>query len=176
MNKNRILLGVITSAHGIRGEVKIKSFTDDPKALGSYGPLQDKTGKRNFVVKVQGEQKGMVLAAIEGVRNRNAAELLRGTELYAERNLLPSMEEGEYFVEDLIGMDVMQDGETVGAVKAFHNFGAGDILEIAFSNGREELFSFTGANFPDIDLAARRVTFCPPEVLIIGDKPTRGEP
>lgn len=176
MNEHRILLGVITSAHGIRGEVKIKSFTDDPSALGRYGPLQDKTGKRAFTLKILGEQKGLVLAAIDGVRDRNAAELLRGVELYGPRNALPTAEEGEYFVEDLIGMAVVQDGTPIGTLKAFHNFGAGDILEIAFADGREELFSFTDANFPDIDMEARRITFCPPDVLMIGDKPRRGDP
>lgn len=176
MNGKRILLGVITSAHGIRGEVKIKSFTDDPKALGTYGPLQDKTGKRRFTLKILGEQKGMVLAAIDGIRDRNAAELLRGVELYAERAELAPMEEGEYLADDLIGMDVIQDGKSIGTVKAFHDFGAGDILEIAFTDGREELFRFCDAIFPEIDMDARRIAFCPPEVLIVGDKPGRGEP
>ena len=168
---NRIFLGVITSAHGIRGEVKIKPFTNDPSALTTYGVLSDKTGQRSFTLKIRGEQKGIIIAAIPGVTDRNAAELLRGTELYAARTLLPPAEEGEYYLDDLLGMDVLQDGQPVGRVKAFHDFGAGDILEIAFTDGREELFAFTDANFPDIDMAKRCIIFCPPEILTAREQP-----
>jgi 16S rRNA processing protein RimM len=172
----RILLGVITSAHGIQGEVKIKSFTDNPKALGTYGPLQDRTGQRMFTLRIHSEQKGMLIGSVDGVHDRNAAELLRGVELYAAREALAPAEEGEFLVEDLIGLTVWQDGQSVGTIKAFYNFGAGDILEITFTDGREEMFSFTDANFPEIDMTARHITFCPPEILAVGDAAEQDAP
>jgi 16S rRNA processing protein RimM len=167
-----VLLGVITGAHGIQGAVKIKSFTGDPADVAAYGPLSDKSGQRSFTLKIVGEQKGLVIATLEGIRDRNAAEILRGVELYVPRDRMPPVEEGEYFVEDLIGMEVFsQEGSALGTVKGVHEFGAGPILEIAFQDGREELYSFSHANFPEVDVHARRIIFCPPDVLIVGDKP-----
>lgn len=172
MKENSILLGVITGAHGIQGAVKIKSFTADPADVAAYGPVSDKAGQRAFKLKIVGEQKGLVIASIDGIRDRNAAEMLRGVELYVPRDRLPPAEDGEYFVEDLIGMEIAsQDGTLLGTVKGVHEFGAGPIIEIAFSDGREELYSFSHANFPEVDVLARRISFCPPEVLIVGDTP-----
>ncbi|MBY0356025.1 MAG: ribosome maturation factor RimM [Rickettsiales bacterium] len=169
MSSTRILLGVITGAHGIQGAVKIKSFTEESQAIAAYGPLQDKSGKRAFSITILGEAKGQIIARLEGVRDRNQAESLRGVELYVQRNVLPELDDNAFLIEDLIGMAAYaEDGSLCGQISAFHNYGAGDILEITFDDGKSEMFSFTDANFPQIDVGARRVTFCPPEILTTG--------
>lgn len=167
-----LLLGVITGAHGLRGEVKIKSFTNIPADIARYGALQDKSGERLFTLQVTGEAKGLVLAKVNEVRDRNAAERLRGVELYVDASRLPPPEDGEYFVEDLIGMQVRDShGAPVGDVTAMHDYGAGDLVEITFPDGRNELFAFCDANFPEVNLEERYLVFSPPEILAAGNQP-----
>lgn len=155
----RILLGHIGPAHGIRGEVLIRTHTADSEDIASYGPLTDETGKRSFVLKsVRGTPKGVV-ARIDGVNDRNAAEALTGTELYVARDRLPDADDGSYYHADLIGLDAMsEEGTKVGHVLAMHNFGAGDIIEIALDSGaKTELLPFRDAFVPVVDIAGGRV-------------------
>ena len=157
-----VLLGVIIGAQGIRGEVKVKSFTGDPEAVGDYGPLHDAKG-RDFRLKVHRLAKGdVVVASIRGVGDRNAAEALKGTELYVARDALPQPEDGEFYYTDLVGLRVATtDGRELGTVGAVHNFGAGDMLEVKTEGGRSAMVPFTDDAVPEVDIAGGRVVVDP---------------
>ena len=160
----RLCVGVIAGAHGVRGLVKIKSFTDDPANLTAYGPLTDESGARRYQVAVTGRAKGVLLARIEGVGDRDAARALRGARLYVARAALPEPEDEEYYHADLIGLAVEdRAGAPLGRVAAVQNFGAGDILEIERPDQGTLLVPFTKAAVPLVDPAGGRVVVEPPE-------------
>ena len=160
----RVCLGVIAGAHGVRGQVRIKSFAEDPKNLVAYGPLTDEAGGRVFQVTVTGQAKGVLLARIDGVKDRDEALALRGTQLYVDRDALPVPDEDEYYHADLIGLRAEdRDGQPIGEVVEVHNFGAGDVLEIARPEAQPLLLPFTKAAVPEVDLAEGRVVVAPPE-------------
>lgn len=160
-----IPLAVITSAHGVRGEVKLKSFAANPENITSYGPLCDSKG-RIYNVTVLSANKDMLIVRIEGVNDRNDAEKLRGIELCVPRAALPQTEENEYYIEDLTGLSLStEDGKPYGTLKAMHNFGGGDIAEVMRADGEAELIPFTRQTFPTILLAERRAVINPPEPL-----------
>lgn len=173
----RVCVGAIAGAHGIKGEVKIKSFTAEPLSVGAYGPLWDETGARRFTLsglRRAGSTAGeaMVIARLEGVTDRTAAEALRGLRLYAPRAALPATEPDEYYHHDLVGLvAVLPSGERLGKVAAVHNFGAGDLLEIARAKGAAVVVPFTNAAVPRVDLAAGKVVVDPPEGLLADDAP-----
>lgn len=157
-----VLLGVVIGAQGVRGEVKVKTFTGEPEAIGDYGPLQDASAARKFQLKVLRLSKGdVVIARIKGVEDRNAAEALRGTELYIQRSALPQAGEGEFYFADLVGLTAMMSGRVLGSVTAVHNYGAGDMLEVKTDGGRSAMVPFTDDAVPDVDLAAGTVTVDP---------------
>jgi 16S rRNA processing protein RimM len=158
-DRRRILLGRIAAAHGIRGDVLVKTFTERPADVAAYGPLDDGQG-RSFKLKVlRVTPRGDVVARIGGVGDRNAAEALKGTQLYIDRDRLPPPAEDQFYHADLIGLvAVGPDGRSVGEVVAVLNHGAGDILEIRLAGGsKTELVAFTDAFVPEVDLAGRRV-------------------
>lgn len=162
----RILLGIITGAHGIRGDVVVKSFADVPEDIAAYGPLAAEDGRRTFTLDVVNVMPKGVVVRIEGVRDRNAAEALKGVKLFVSRDALPAAEPGEYYFEDLIGLDAFgPDGIALGSVVAMHDFGAGPLIEIALAAkpGRTELLPFTDAVVPAVDIPARRLTIVLPE-------------
>lgn len=161
-----ILLGVVGSAHGIRGEVRIKAFTGDPLAIADYGPLVDGKGRRYEISDVRAA-KEVVVARIKGVTTREGAEALNGVELYVTRDRLPETEDEDEFLQaDLVGCSVVgPDGTVLGKVSSVENFGAGDLLDIATPDGRSVLMPFTKAFAPRIDIAARRIEAEPPEGL-----------
>lgn len=156
---DRVCLGVIVGAHGVRGQVRIKSFTEDPADVAAYGPVSDAEGRRSFDLRVTGEAKGVVLAALSGVGDRNAAEALKGLQLFVPRAALPALEDEEVFYHaDLIGLRAEDGaGRLIGRVKAVHDFGAGDLLELALEDEREHLVPFTRMVVPVVDLASGRV-------------------
>lgn len=164
----RVLLGEITTVHGIKGEVVIRSHTADPEDIAAYGPLTDEAGTRSFqVTSARAGPKGVV-ARLKGIDDRNAAERLRGTALYVDRDALPETEEdNEYYVTDLIGLAAVgEDGKPLGKVLAVQNFGAGDLLEVAIAEQRAtELIPFTDACVPHVDLTAGTVTVRLPDML-----------
>ena len=164
-SSNRILLGRIMAAHGIRGEMIVASFAARPEDIAAYGPLSDGAGGRRFALTVVRVGAKGVVARIAGVGDRNAAEALRGTELWVERDRLPAPAAGEYYHADLIGLDaVARDGTPIGRIVAVENFGAGDLLEIRLAGtGRSELVPFTDAFVPSVDIAARRIEVVMPE-------------
>jgi 16S rRNA processing protein RimM len=156
--EKRILLGRIAGAHGIRGEVLIRTFTGRPEDIATYGPLADGSGRTYKVAVVRVTPKGVV-ARIDGVSDRTTAEALRGTDLHVDRARLPPPNEGEFYHTDLIGLAAVDpDGRAVGEIVGVHNFGAGDMLEVRHAEtGKTELIAFTDAFVPELNLAARRV-------------------
>jgi 16S rRNA processing protein RimM len=155
----RILLGRIAGAHGIRGEVLIHTYTEAPENIGAYGALSDASGERQFKIKVVRVTPKGVIARVAGVADRNAAEALKGVELFVDRARLPAAADGEFYYADLVGLTAVNaEGGTVGKVVAVHNFGAGDLLEIRLTgSSKTELVPFRDAFVPEVDLAARRV-------------------
>ncbi len=162
----RVCVGVITGAHGVRGLVRVKSFTAEPDDLVAYGPLTDADGHRRFELEITGRARGLLLARVAGVEDRDTAEALRGTELYVERAAFPPTEEDEFYHADLIGLRVeLADGTVYGTVKALHNFGAGDMIEVAVNGGSDVILPFSRAVVPVVDLDAGRVVIAPPGVV-----------
>jgi 16S rRNA processing protein RimM len=159
----RILVGAIAGAHGVRGQVRIKSFTDDPAAVAAYGPVSDESGQRRFDLVITGQTKGGVIARIDGVADRTAAEALRGLRLYVERTALPPTNPDEYYRVDLIGLAAeLADGTPYGRIASVQDYGAGDILEIERADGTTELLPFSDRIVPQVDIAGRRVVVDPP--------------
>lgn len=162
---NRICVARIGAAHGVRGEVKLWSFTEEPAAVANYGPLETQDGTRCFEIETMRAAKDHFVARIAGVNDRDAAEKLRNIELYIPRARLPKIEEVDTFYHaDLVGLDaVTPDGARVGTVHALHNFGAGDIIEIAPAGGGDPLMlPFNETTVPKIDVAARQIVVVPP--------------
>lgn len=169
MSEKRILLGEITGAHGIRGEVLVRSYTGDPEAIADYGALTDEKGAAPLTLKVlRMTPKGAIIARVRGVSDRNGAEALKGRKLYVARNAMPEPDdEDDFYYEDLIGLAVVDaQAKLVGEVVAVQNYGAGDLLEIRLvATGKTELVSFSKASVPQIDLEARRITVVMPVVV-----------
>ena len=164
MPRPRICVGAIAGAHGVKGLVKIKSFTEEPDGVAAYGPLSDEAGEREFTIALTGRAKGLIIARIDGVEDRNAAEALRGTRLYVERAALPPTAEEAYYHTDLIGLEAVgMDGAPVGEVKALYNYGAGDVIEIQRRDKDLLLLPFTKAAVPEVDLEGGRLVVREPE-------------
>lgn len=144
-------VGVITGAHGIKGQVKLRSFTSDPLDIENYSPLLNETGTRCFEMQIDGETRQGLIATIKGIRDRNAAEALKGAQLFTEKSKLPPAEEEEFYYDELIGLDVRDNtGVILGKVVALYDFGAGDIIEMKLTAGGKEMYPFTRQNFPEI--------------------------
>jgi 16S rRNA processing protein RimM len=170
-----ICVARIGAAHGVRGAVKLWTFTEDPFAVKAYGPLMTKDGARQFEVTSAREAKGHLVATLKGVATREEAERLNGVELYVAREKLPDTEADEYYHADLIGLAAVNAAnEPLGKVIAIHNFGAGDIIEIAPPGGTTMLLPFTNAVVPTVDVAGGRVVIeLPPEIE--GDDPSSAD-
>lgn len=164
-SQRKVCLGVIVGAHGVRGLVRVKPFTETPEGVAAYGPVETGDGLRSFPIEAKGMVKDLVLCRLAGIGDRDAAEALRGTELYVSRDRLPAMAEDEgWYHADLIGLRAVgTDGRDYGTVVSVQNFGAGDLLEIAPADGAPTvLMGFTEANVPEVDIAAGRMIVDPP--------------
>ena len=151
----------------MQGAVRIKSFTQAPEDIARYGPLTDEAGDRCFELSLVGAVKGVVLARLSGIEDRDQAEALRGLRLHLPRAALPQTEAEEYYHADLIGLEaVLGDGTWVGRVRAIHDFGAGDTLELARPGASPVMVPFTRAVVPSIELAAGRLVLDPPPGLL----------
>jgi 16S rRNA processing protein RimM len=168
MKKDRVLLGVVAAPHGVRGLVRIKSFTEDPMALADYGPLSDEAGRKTYRVETLSAARGAVLARVEGVADRSAAEALRGLRLYVERQRLPATGDGEWYEADLVGLAAVgRDGRDWGKVVAFHDFGAGLTMEVSGGASSDSvMLPFTDEVVPEIDIEGGRVVIDPPAGLL----------
>lgn len=161
----RICVGAIAGAFGVRGEVRLKSFTSQPSDIAAYGPLWSEDGKRSFTLRLTRPVTGGLGARLSGVETREQAEALKGATLWADRDRLPKLPDDEFYHTDLIGLSVYDaGGALLGTVRAIYDHGAGDILEI-FGPGRSQalLLPFTRAFVPTVDIAAGRIVADPPE-------------
>lgn len=164
--QNPVLMAQIGAAHGIRGEVRVKTFTDDPLALGDYGSLWSGDG-RKFKLTNMRPQKTVLVVKFKGINHRDEAEALNGLELFVDRSALPDdTEDNEFYVADLIGCDVIDEkDEMVGTILAVPDFGAGSLLEIApqgHKGGQSWFLDFTEENAPEVDLTNRTVRIVQP--------------
>jgi len=174
--EDRVCVGAIAGARGLKGEVRIKSFTADPDGVAAYGPVTTEDGSRSFRIKVTARVKGLAIARLDGIDDRTEAEKLKGERLYVERSALPETEDGEFYHADLVGLAAeTQGGETLGTVRAVHDFGAGGILEIAGAedgpgtgDGKDMMVPFTDEVVPEIDLNRGRVIIIPPDYVEAG--------
>jgi 16S rRNA processing protein RimM len=172
----KICVARVGAAHGVRGAVKLWTFTEDPFSVKDYGPLSTKDGARQFEVASVREAKDHLVATFKGVTTRNEAERLNGLELYISRDKLPDTNDGEYYHADLIGLAaVTTSGDALGRVVAIHNFGAGDIIEIAPPKGATMLLPFSNAVVPTVDILGGRVVIELP-AEIEGEGPDEDRP
>jgi 16S rRNA processing protein RimM len=161
----RVIVAKIGAPHGVRGEVKLWPFTQDPMAVAEYGPLETKDGARRFEIETVRAAGNHLVARLKGVSDRDAAQALTNTELYIARDRLPAIDEDHtYYHSDLIGLDAVNaDGEQIGTIHAVHDFGAGAMLEITpLGSGDTLLLPFTETTVPKVDLAAKQVVVVPP--------------
>lgn len=157
-----ICLAKIGAAHGVKGDVRVKSFTSDPLALTTYQPLTTDTGA---ILEIERARVGkdVLVVKFRGIDGRNAAEALNGVSLYVDREALPEPDADEFLHADLIGLTAYDDaGERLGTVVAVHDFGAGDILAVAPPRGTSILIPFTKEAVPEVDIAGGRVVIVPP--------------
>jgi 16S rRNA processing protein RimM len=173
----RVCVARIGAAHGVRGDVKLWSFTADPMAVASYGRLETADGAHSLEIETARPGKDCLVVRFKGVRDRTAAERLRNVELFVPRERLPETEdENEFYHADLIGLAVVDTRDAVlGAVVAVHNFGAGDILEVRRADGRGTvMLPFTTQAVPVVDVAGGRLVVVPTEDLVEPPGAARG--
>lgn len=150
----KVCIGKIVGVHGIKGEVKVKSFTEVDTNLDKYGPVENKDGSKHFDIKVIGHSKELLRVKIKGIDDRTTAESLQGTELYISREVLPELETDEFYLEDLIGLKVLlqENKAQVGTVALVYNFGAGDVLEIKSTEGELTMIPFNKQYVPEVNI------------------------
>jgi len=164
---SRVCVGVITGAQGVHGAVRVKSFTANPEDIAGYGPVENESGDWCFELQLIGVAKGVLIARIAGVEDRDQAAALRGIRLYLTRAALPDTAADEYYHADLLGLEaVLGDGTPVGRVRAIHDFGAGDTLELARPGAPPVMVPFTRSVVPVVDPAAGRLVLAPPPGLL----------
>ena len=167
-SKDKVCVGAIVGAFGVKGEVRLKSFCADPVAIASYGPLWTEDGARSFTLTLGASVAQGFAGRLSGVTTKEAADALRGVRLFVDRARLPDPSDDEFYHADLIGLQVLDTGGAVlGRIKAVLNHGASDILEVA-APGQSGvlLIPFTRAIVPTVDLARGCVIVDPPEGLL----------
>ncbi len=164
---DRVIVGAIGGAFGVKGEVRLKSYCADPAAIADYTPLYTEDGRAFAQIVLTGQMKNGFAARLDGVITKEDADALRNVSLYADRAQMPSLPDDEYYYADLIGLTVLDTGgATLGTVKNVMDHGAGDLLEVAVPGQAETvLLPFTKANVPTVDLSAGRIIADPPEGL-----------
>jgi 16S rRNA processing protein RimM len=167
MSNRKLCVGVITAPRGVRGQVRVKSFTAEPDDIARYAPLTNAEGSTEYRIEIVGHAKGVLLARVEGIRSREAAEALRGVELFVDRDVLPDAEdEDDFYYADLIGLSaVLPDGEIYGTVKAMHDFGAGDMIELSLDGSGNIILPFTKVVVLKVDIANGLIVIDPPEMF-----------
>jgi 16S rRNA processing protein RimM len=165
---NRICVAQIGAPHGVRGEVRLWTFTADPIAVTRYGPLETEDSARVFEIDKVRPAKGHLVARLRGIDSREAAEKLTNTKLFVSRDRLPAPEDDEFYHTDLIGLAAVDaDGNQIGSIIAVHNFGAGDILEIQPPAGGTMMLPFTETVVPQVDIKGGRMTILLPEETVV---------
>ena len=159
----KVCVAMITTAHGVRGLVKVKSYTKQARDFASYGALSDESDKRSFKAEIVGQTGDVFLVRLDGISDRTAAEALRGVKLFVNRKALPETSDNEFYYADLIGMTAKTaDGEILGKVKGVYNFGAGDMLEIG---NLADFLPFTDSVVPEVDVEHNTLTVVLPEFV-----------
>jgi 16S rRNA processing protein RimM len=169
----RVIVAKIGAPHGVRGEVKLWPFTQDPMAVADYGPLETKDGARRFEIETVRAAGNHLVARLKGVGDRDAAQALTNTELYVPRERLPAIDRDDTFYHsDLIGLDaVSEDGVQIGTIHAVHDFGAGSVLEITpLGSGDTLMLPFTDTTVPKVDLGAKQVVVVPPAEIEVREE------
>jgi 16S rRNA processing protein RimM len=169
-----VLLAAVMGAQGLKGEVKVKTFTATPDALARYGTLHTRDGRKFQITAFRTAKPGEAVIAFAGVGDRNAAEALKGTELFVAREALPATQDDEFYHADLVGLEAQDsEGRTIGKVVAIHNFGASDVIELVREsgdgNGDSVYLAFTHETVPMIDIAGGRIVVAVPEDDEAGD-------
>nr|WP_321455226.1 ribosome maturation factor RimM [uncultured Cohaesibacter sp.] len=165
--QGKVCIAQFGAAHGVRGEVRIKLFAEDPDALFDYGPLETADGSRQFEFLSARESKTVFVCRIKGLNNRNDVEALTGQRLYVDRDKLPELEEEEFYHSDLIGLDVrLEDGTSIGSIVAIHDFGSGDMLDVMPKRGKGYYIPFTREVVPELKISEGFVLVNPPEGLL----------
>lgn len=167
-DKSRVCVARIGAAHGVRGEMKLWSFTEDPEAIADYGPFETQDGKRSFEIEQMRAAKDHFVVRLSGVADRNEAEKLTNTDLYVPRERLPTIDDDDtYYHADLIGLAaVTPEGVAIGKITALYNFGAGDLIEIATPQGGEPLLlPFSNAVVPEVDIKGGKIVVVMPAII-----------
>jgi 16S rRNA processing protein RimM len=173
-SEQRICVARVGAPHGVRGEVKLWSFTSDPLAVADYGTLESKDGARTLEIETLRPAKDHLVARFKGVSDRDAAERLRSLDLYVARARLPPIAgNDEFYVTDLVGLAAHdRDGARIGDIVSVQNFGAGDLLELKLDAARDTVFvPFTETTVPHVDIAGGKVVIDRPDEIDAGDKP-----
>jgi 16S rRNA processing protein RimM len=163
----RICVARIGAAHGVKGEVKLWSFTADPTAVAAYGPLESLDGTQRFEIEAVRAAKDHLVARLSGVRDRDAAQRLTNLDLYVPRERLPAPAPEEFYHADLIGLRAeSRDGAALATIVGIHDFGAGDLLELRATGASSTvLMPFTAETVPVVDIAGGRIVIDPPQDL-----------
>ncbi len=160
---DEVLVGVFGAPHGVRGEIRVKSYMQDPMSIGDHGALHDESGRTFELASARPLKDDLLVVRVKGVADRDAAQKLTNVKIYLSRGKLPPPDEDEFYCRDLIGLRAeTRDGQVIGTIVAVPNYGAGDILEVAPPAGETLLFPFTRAVVPEIDIAAGKVIIDPP--------------
>ncbi|MGH6870765.1 MAG: ribosome maturation factor RimM [Rhizomicrobium sp.] len=166
-----VLLGVVVAAQGLKGAVKVKTFTARPDALGDYGPLHDGAGRVLTVSAARAARANEAIVQFREVTDRDAADALKSAELFVARAQLPAAEANEFYHADLIGLAAEDtEGRAIGTVRALHNFGAGNVIEILRGDGDEVFLPFTREVAREIDIAGGRIVIAAPEEIEAREK------
>jgi 16S rRNA processing protein RimM len=167
----RVCVAQIGAAHGLKGDVRLRSFTEDPQAFAQYGPLETEDRTHRLEIESMRPAGDAFVIRFRGVADRNAAEALRDVRLYVERDKLPAAEDDEFYHADLVGLVAMTtSGDLFGDVIAIHNFGAGDIVELKIAaSGETVMLLFDEKTFPAVDIAGGRLIVDPPAEIIAKD-------
>lgn len=164
MAEDTIIVGSFAGAFGVHGDVRLKSFCADPEAIADYTPLMRADGETITTIVIKGQTKGSLIARVDGVTTKEDADALRGMDLIAKRDQLPSLPDDEFYHTDLMGLTAYDTGGAeLGRVKAVQSNGADDLLEIVSPAQKDSvLVPFTKKIVPTVDLVSRRIVLDPP--------------
>jgi 16S rRNA processing protein RimM len=161
-DRRLVCVAAVAAAHGVRGAIRLKTFTESPENVGAYGPPMDQDGRELFAIQVIGRTRDGVVVQAEGIDDRDAAEALRGLRLYVPRARLPEPEADAFYYDDLIGLAVRDTtGRDLGRITGVHNFGAGEVLEYLDTRGQERMLPFSRTIVLDVDVNDGQVTVAP---------------
>lgn len=157
-------VGAVAGAHGVRGQVRIKSFTAEPADVAAYGPVEVEDGTRRFKLQVVGEAKGLVIVRLDGIGDRDSAEALKGVALYVPRERLPGTGEDEFLYSELTGLEARSaEGAVLGRVKGVADFGAGELVDVELAAGGSLMVPFTREAVPEVNVRGGWLAIVPPE-------------